>query len=140
MTRGLPYEIFMRNVMSEIYERGQLYQLQNKWKIPKPQCNSLYNKGNPLSLKKLISVFIIGIVGICFAMIIFFIEKIFDISQQNLEHPKNEKEADKTKLQESLVKFITAISNDDIIEDSRIWSLNQEIENYNKLKMSLCDT
>ena len=140
MTRGLPYEIFMRNVMSEIYERGQLYQLQNKWKISKPQCNSLYNKGNPLSLKKLISVFIIGIVGICFAMIIFFIEKIFDISQQNLEHPKNEKEADKTKLQESLVKFITAISNDDIIEDSTIWLLNQEIENYNKLKMSLCDT
>ena len=128
MTRGLPYEIFMRNVMSEIYERGQLYQLQNKWKIPKPQCNSLYNKGNPLSLKKLISVFIIGIVGICFAMMIFFIEKIFDISQQNLEHPKNEKEAaDKTKLQESLAKFITAISNDDIIEDSRIWSLNQEL-------------
>ena len=44
-------------------------------------------------------------------MIIFFIEKLFDISQQNLEHPKNEKEADKTKLKKSLVKFITAISN-----------------------------
>ena len=137
MTRGLPYEIFMRNVMSEIYERGQLYQLQNRWKISNPQCNSLYSRGNPLSLKKLTSIFIIGIVGICFAMIIFFIEKLFDKSQLNQEHSKNEKEVDKTKLQESLVKFITAVGNDDFIEDSTIWALNQEIEDYNKLKVTM---
>ena len=136
MTRGLPYEIFMRNVMSEIYERGQLYQLQNKWKIPKPQCNSLYNKGNPLSLKKLTSIFIIGMIGISFAMIIFFIEKLFNKSQVNLDS-KNEKEADKAKLYEYLVKFMIAVNNDDIIDDSKISKLNQEIENYNKLRVTM---
>lgn len=137
MTRGLPYEIFMRNVMSEIYERGQLYQLQNRWKIPKPQCNSLYSRGNPLSLKKLASIFIIGMIGISFAMIIFFIEKLFNKSQLNLEHSKNEKEADKAKLNEYLVKFMIAVNNDDIIDDSKILKLNQEIENYNKLRVTM---
>ena len=136
MTRGLPYEIFMRNVMSEIYERGQLYQLQNRWKIPKPQCNSLYSRGNPLSLKKLTSIFIIGMIGISFAMIIFFIEKLFNKSQLNLDS-KNEKEADEAKLYEYLVKFMIAVNNDDIIDDSKISKLNQEIENYNKLRVTM---
>ena len=69
-------------------------------------------------------------------MIIFFIEKLFNKSQLNLDS-KNEKEADKAKLYEYLVKFMIAVNNDDIIDDSKISKLNQEIENYNKLRVTM---
>ena len=75
-------------------------------------------------------------IGISFAMIIFFIEKLFNRSQLNVDS-KNEKEADKAKLYEYLVKFMIAVNNDDIIDDSKISKLNQEIENYNKLRVTM---
>ena len=76
MTRGLPYEIFMKQIIFEITERGHLYQLRQKWKLPLQDCGELHRSGNPLSGQKLISVFIIVIIGISIALVILFIENL----------------------------------------------------------------
>ena len=76
MTKGLPYEIFMKQIIFEITERGHLYQLHQKWELPRHDCGDLHISGNPLSWQKLILVFIIVIIGISSALVILFIEKL----------------------------------------------------------------
>ena len=76
MTKGLPYEIFMKQIIFEITERGHLYQLHQKWELPRHDCGDLHISGNPLSWQKLISVFIIVIIGISTALVILFIENL----------------------------------------------------------------
>ena len=76
MTKGLPYEIFMKQIIFEITERGHLHQLHQKWELPRPDCGELHRSGNSLSWQKLISVFIIVIIGISTALVILFIENL----------------------------------------------------------------
>ena len=73
LTKGLPYDIFMRQIIFEITERGQLYQLQKKSEISKPDCGELYRSKNPLSWRKIMTVFVIVIIGISMALIILII-------------------------------------------------------------------
>ena len=40
LTKGLPYDIFMRQIIFELTERGQLHHLQKKWEISKQVCPS----------------------------------------------------------------------------------------------------
>ena len=77
LTKGLPYDIFMRQIIFEITERGQLYHLQKKWQISKPDCGLLYRSGSPLSWQKVISVFVIIIMGISIALVLLIIEKMY---------------------------------------------------------------
>lgn len=50
-SKGLPYEIFWKQILNEMRENGQLYQIQKKWKITKPDCTPLHGKGSPLGKK-----------------------------------------------------------------------------------------
>ena len=87
MTRGLPYEIFMKQIIYEITERGHLYLLRQKWELPNPDCGEFHISGNPLSWQKLISVFIIVIIGISTALVILFIEKLTYLYLKNNVNP-----------------------------------------------------
>ena len=135
MTKGLPYEIFMRNLIFEMTERGQLYQLLKKWEIPNHNCAAIQRKGNPLSWQKLITIFIIVIMGILIALATFFIEKIYHIFQKykKTTHCLTVKEANTIKLQHFLKKIDCNLKNDSTIKHSTIRTLMQEMENYNSL-------
>ena len=77
ITKGLPYGIFMKQIIFEIIENGQLNKLLKKWTMPKPNCKPIHKEGKPLSLEKMISLFIISMIGIFIAINILIIEKIF---------------------------------------------------------------
>ena len=135
MTKGLPYEIFMRQIIVGITQRGQLDQLQKKWEIPKPNCHPSYRSGNPLCWKKLFSVFIIIIMGISMALVTLIIEKMYYHNYQeniNLDTTKclSVKEINKIKLQDTLKKIDSSLNNDRTIGCSAMKSLYQEMEMY----------
>ena len=135
MTRGLPYEIFMRQIIFELEVSGQLNQLRKKWEIPKPNCGALYRTGNSLSWQKLFSISIIVVMGISIAFAILFIEKIYHyICQQNI-NPTNclIKDVNRIKLQHLLTKIDSNLKNDITIKYSTMRALYQEMENYNSL-------
>ena len=77
ITKGLPYGIFMKQIIFEITENGQLNKLLKKWTVPKPDCSPIHKDGKPLSMEKIVSLFIISIIGTFSAIIILIIEKIF---------------------------------------------------------------
>ena len=77
ITKGLPYGIFMKQIIFEITENGQLNKLLKKWTVPSPDCRPIHKEGKPLSLEKMISLFIISMIGIFIAIIILIIEKKF---------------------------------------------------------------
>ena len=100
MTKGLPYEIFMKQIIFEITERGHLYQLRQKWKLPLQDCGELHRSGNPLSGQKLISVFIIVIIGISIALVILFIENLtHSYLTNNVNTKKSIKVKEDTKIE-----------------------------------------
>ena len=76
MTQGLPYEIFMRQLVFEMTERGQLNQVLKKWEEAKPDCGAILRSGSPLSWQKLITVFVIVKMGIILSLATLFIEKM----------------------------------------------------------------
>ena len=77
ITKGLPYGIFMKHIIVEMTENGQMNKIVKKWTMPKADCNPIQEEGSSLSLEKLISLFIISMIGIFFAIILLIIEKIF---------------------------------------------------------------
>ena len=139
MTKGLPYEIFMKQIIFEITERGHLHQLHQKWELPRPDCGKLQRSGNPLSWQKLISVFIIVIIGIFTAFVLLFIEKLIHYLAQNSvvnskKCPNNSvKEANKIKLQNFFNNIMTNVNTDHIIQYSTMRALHRELQNYNTL-------
>ena len=135
MTKGLPYEIFMRHLIFQMTERGQINKLLKKWEILKHDCGAIHRVGKPLSWQKLITVFIIVIMGISIALATFFIENIYHIYRQNINptHCLTVKEANMIKLQHILKKIDSNLKNGSTIEHSIIRALNQEMENYNYL-------
>ena len=77
ITKGLPYGIFMKQIIYLMKENGQLNKLLKKWTKPKPDCGSIHKEGIPISIEKIISLLIISMIGIFIAIIILIIEKIF---------------------------------------------------------------
>ena len=77
ITKGLPYGNFMKHIIFQMTENGQMNKILMKWTLPKPDCNPIQDEGSPLSLRKLISLFIISMIGIFIATILLIIEKIF---------------------------------------------------------------
>ena len=135
MTKGLPYEIFMRQIIVELTQRDQLHQLQKKWESPKPNCGPSHRSGNPLSWQKLLSVFIIAIIGTSMALVILIIEKMYHHKyQKNINSDCTKclsvKEINKIKLQGTLKKIDCSLNNDRIIGCSTMKSLYQEMEKY----------
>ena len=129
--------MFMKKVITEISEKGQLNKLQQQWITPHPYCGELDENDTPLSLQKLLSLFIICIFGISIALVTLFIEKIFTSLQVNVKNQSQEsikKNANKIKLEKFLNEIKMTLENDCIkIQETTVIALNQEIENYNKM-------
>ena len=129
--------MFMKKVITEISEKGQLNKLQQQWITPHPYCGELDENVTPLSLQKLLSLFIICIFGISIALVTLFIEKIFTYLQVNVKNQSQEsiiKNANKIKLEKFLNEIKLTLENDCIkIQETTVIALNQEIENYNKM-------
>ena len=129
--------MFMKKVITEISEKGQLNKLQQQWITPHPYCGELDENVTPLSLQKLLSLFIICIFGISIALVTLFIEKIFTSLQVNVKNQSQEsikKNANKIKLEKFLNEIKMTLENDCVkIQETTVIALNQEIENYNKM-------
>ena len=129
--------MFMKKVITEISEKGQLNKLQQQWITPHPYCGELDENVTPLSLQKLLSLFIICIFGISIALVTLFIEKIFTYLQVNVKNQSQEsikKNANKIKLEKFLNEIKSTLENDCIkIQETTVIALNQEIEHYNKM-------
>ena len=127
----------MKKVITEISEKGQLNKLQQQWITPHPYCGELDENVTPLSLQKLLSLFIICIFGISIALVTLFIEKIFTSLQVNVNNQSQESiktNANKIKLEKFLNEIKMTLENDCIkIQETTVIALNQEIENYNKM-------
>ena len=76
ITKGLPYAIFMKQIILEITDNGQLNKLLKKWTALKPDCGPIHKEGKPLNLEKMISLFIMSMIGTIISIIILIIEKI----------------------------------------------------------------
>ena len=103
ITKGLPHGIFMKHIIFEMTEKGQLNRLIKKWTLPKPDCRPIHKEGKPLGLEKMISLFMFSMIGMCFATIIIIIENIFHACKPkkhvSIEDVKTEK------LQRLFIKF-----------------------------------
>ena len=137
LTKGLPYDIFMRQIIFEITERGQLYQLQKKWEISKPDCGELYRSKNPLSWRKVMTVYVIVIIGISMGLVILIIEKMYHHNHHgnNFDSPKclSTKEINKIKLKLTLEKINSRLNDDRLIGCTMMKSFYQDMEKYNSL-------
>ena len=132
--KGLPYGIFMKKIIYQMTETGQLNQLQKKWFAPEPNCSPLNKEVKSLSWEKMISLFIISIIGIFIALIILIIEKIFHSC--NPKRPTSiEEEENKMKLQRFFMKLQETLSlnDDEVFLKSTMSTLIEEIQNYNAL-------
>ena len=131
ITKGLPYGIFMKKIIFQMRENGQLNQLLKKWSVSEPNCSPLHKEGKPLSLEKMISLFIISIIGIFIGFIILIIEKIihaYKPIQQN-----SIKESNKMKLQKLFLKLQKTLNDDEVFLESTMKTLDYEIQNHNSL-------
>ena len=75
LSKNSPYRKFMNRVLVKMFGSGQYQRLMNTWKDKKPSCTPLVRKGNPLSFKKLVSLFFIIGIGIVSALIVMVYEK-----------------------------------------------------------------
>ena len=138
LTKGLPYRIFLKQIIYEIIERGQLHQLLKKWKIPQSQCNSKQSTGKPLSLEKLISAFMIVLFGIICALLLLFIEKLLEIynaKSKQMKHNSisNITRTKKARLQGFVDKFQKILNSDEFFleDESTMRALLKEMKKHN---------
>ena len=50
--KRLPYEIFLKNVIIEMKENGQLHQIKKKWEMTKPDCSPLRQQAQCSKIQK----------------------------------------------------------------------------------------
>ena len=129
ITKGLPYKIFMNQIIFQMRETGQLNQLLKKWNIPEPNCNPLHTEAKPLSFEKMISLFIISIIGILLGLIILITEKIIHASKPIQEIAI--KESNKVKLQKLFLELQKTLNDGEVFLESTMMELDYEIQNYN---------
>ena len=142
ITKGLPYGLFMKQIIFEIIEDGRLDQLQNKWKALPPNCDTSQN-GKSLGLEKLISTFIITLIGIINAIIILFVEKIFYACCAERKTHVSITKANEKKLEAFFKKFLSNLKKDEIFLKSPNITMNSlimEMKNHNVLLNNANDT
>ena len=135
ITKGLPYKIFMNQIIFQMRETGQLNQLLKKWNIPEPNCNPLHTEAKPLSFEKMISLFIISIIGILLGLIILITEKIIHASKPIEEI--SIKESNKVKLQKLFLELQNTLNDGEFFLESTMMELDHEIHNHNALIYSI---
>ena len=84
LPKNSPYKLFLNNVLNKMFESGQIKRIFEKWEPTEPSCGPLLQTGNPLSLTKLISIFIIMCIGFLLAMMILAYE-LFNSKKPNIE-------------------------------------------------------
>ena len=138
ITKGLPYGIFMKKIISDITEQGQLHQLIRKYEVINPNCSPLHKEGKSLGLEKLISVFIIVLIGVSSALIILIFEKKFLTKQTGIH--VSTKDANKMKLEKLLKNLQDTLNNDEdflestndeIFLESTVKALTNKMQSHN---------
>ena len=131
MTKGLPYGIFMRHIIFQMTETGQLNKLLKQWSVPEHNCSPLHKEGKSLGLEKMISLFIISVIGISIGFIILIIEKICH-DYEPIRHVSI-KELNKMKLQRSFLKFQESLNEDKVFLSSTMRTLMEDMQYHNDL-------
>ena len=131
MTKGLPYGIFMRHIIFQMIDTGQLNKLLKKWSVPEHNCSPLHIEGKSLGLEKMISLFIISLIGLSIGFIILIIEKLC----HNYQPKRNVsiKELNKMKLQRSFLKFQESLNDDKVFVESTMRTLMEDMQFHNDL-------
>ena len=121
----------MRHIIFQMTEAGQLNKLLKKWSVPEPNCSPLHKEGKSLGLEKMISLFIIAMIGICFGFIILIIEKIC----HDYQPIKNVsiKESNKMKLQRLFLKLHESLNDDEVFLKSTMSTLMEDMQYHNDL-------
>ena len=83
LVKNSPYKIFMDRVLIKLSENGQTYKTMEEWQVKEPDCKPLTNTGNPLTLEKLISLFMIVCSGILLALTVMIFELFSKCFTQN---------------------------------------------------------
>ena len=96
LPKNSPYKIFMNKAFLEMDVSGQLHRMSQKWKIYEPNCQPLIRKGNPLSFEKLVSLFLILVIGIFCSLIVIIYEKC-SFSKKEKANLISEREASRKK-------------------------------------------
>ena len=73
--KSSPYEPFIKQVILDIYAKGILNKIQQKWSIKEPYCEEAEIK--PISFQKVVTCFLLTLCGIALSMITLMVEKIF---------------------------------------------------------------
>ena len=97
-TKGLPYGLFMKHVILDMTQRGQLHRINTRWdKLTQRNCKPLLQKGNPLNIEKLSSLFFIPLFGFLLANLSLLWEYILIFFQKKDIVPENELVLDRAK-------------------------------------------
>ena len=68
---------FFKNIYSKMRQSGALYRLRQKWKqVGKSSKHCNVNGLRPISFKKIVSLIIVMVMGVCLALFIIIGEKI----------------------------------------------------------------
>ena len=126
MTKGLPYNIFIKQVLKEIMERGQLNQIKKKWET-KRNCAPLLRTGKPLSFAKLITLFSVVLLGVVLALIVLFVEMIFNSIKPSKSPPYDEMV--KIKLKHNVVVMYDLIKKWDFKNNKTQDAMQQNLLN-----------
>ena len=97
-TKGLPYGLFMKHVILDMTQKGQLHRINTKWgKLTQRNCKPMLLKGNPLNIEKLSSLFFIPFFGFLLASLSLLWEYILNLFQKKDAVPENELILDRAK-------------------------------------------
>ena len=86
LKKNSPYKLYLDNVLNKMIERGQIKRIFEKWEIKEPSCKPLIVSGDPLSLQKLISIFLIISIGLLLALAVLVFEMYAAKKSNNDEH------------------------------------------------------
>ena len=131
ITKGLPYGIFMNQIIFEITENGQLNRLIKKWTLPKPDCRPIHKEGKPLGLEKMNSLFLLSIFGILIAFITIIIENLYH-SHKPRKHVSI-KEANNMNLQRFFMNLQQNLNDEIFFHESPVTNMRtllNEMQNH----------
>ena len=89
-----PYRPFLKDLVYQIIENGQLEQIKKKWLRRKTYCNSIDDSSNrkALSMQKLVTLFAIIFSGYIGACIIFVFETVSSYWNDDTKNDKFDEE------------------------------------------------
>ena len=129
-TKDLPYGIFMRQIVNEMTEKGQLHQLTKKWELKLPNCKPLRRKGTPLSFGKLTTLFLEISLGVLLTLILLFAEKIYSFYRPaDQQHCLFKKHHANNVTMKIILKDIKECLQKRNINDTELMLLMEKIEN-----------